>query len=177
MTSLIGILTKKDPQYGSDAVNTENARQSYITQGTGDINKAFAGFTPAFYNKAASAYSAYAMPGVNDQFNKAGASLGYGLANRGLLKSSAADQKYFDLAQQKKQAQQGVVDTGIGQSQDLQRTLENQRTALLSQLYQAAAPGGGAQSSIATAAGSYRPDWLPYLSNIGGNILSMYGMQ
>ena len=96
----------KSPDYSEPARALELSRQNAITTGSGSIEKAFAGFDPAFYNQRAQAYQDFAMPQLSEQYNTTRKQLGYGVANRGLFGSSVEQDKYSDLNRQMGQNKQ-----------------------------------------------------------------------
>lgn len=162
------------PNYGNQAVQAERQRQDFVNYGGGQIEQAFKGFDPAFYQKRAQDYINYAMPQVADQYRAAKGQVGFGLTNQGLAKSSVANKGYSDLSQQLGAAQRGVVDTGIGQAQDLQKQIEQQKTLLLGQVYQGADPANAIQQSIASAASFATPSVAPAIANTFSNVANQY---
>lgn len=170
----IGDLFSSSPDYAGQAANQEQQRQQAITQGTANIDKAFAGFNPAFYNQRAQSYINYAMPQLSQQYQTNKNQVGFGLANRGLIGGSSANKQYSDLNIANAQAQQGIVDAGITQAQQLQQQVEQQRNTLLGQLYQGADPGSAGSAATQTAASFSVPNtWQP-LANQFQNFANQY---
>lgn len=162
------------PDYASVAAQQEQARQGRITQGTQAINQAFAGFTPSFYQQRAQAYDDFALPQLSQQYQTNRNQVGFNLANRGLTASSAANKQWSDLARSLGQAKQAVADTGISQAQQLQQSVEGQRSTLLNQLYQGADPAGAGASAVNVAAGYAQPSTFAPLGNMFAGLANQY---
>jgi len=162
------------PSYGDQAAKQEKARQAAIDQGTSDINNAFAGYNTDFYNQRAKAYQQFALPQLSQQYQQTRNQLMFNLANRGLLHSGAANTQWGQLQRTNAQDKQQIADTGISQSQDLQRQVEGQKSNLIGQLYQAADPASAAKQATATAASFTPPSTFTPLANMFGNIAQQY---
>ena len=160
--------------YGDTAANTEKARQEAIAAGMGKINNAFAGFTPQFYQQRAQAYDQYALPQLADQYRQAQSQVGFGLANKGLVKSSAAQKQWSDLFRTNATAKQGIVDAGTAQAQDLQKQVASQQQGLINQLYQTADPGTAGQAATQTAAQLQQPGTFAPIANQFSNLINQY---
>lgn len=162
------------PDYAAQAQAAEDKRQAAINTGTADINKAFAGFTPQFYNKRANAYIDYAMPQLADQYRQTSNQVGFGLANKGLSESSTAQKQWSDLFRANTSAKQGIADSAIGQSNQLQQSVANSKAQLLGQLYQTADPASANASAVSTAASFQTPSVFTPLANQFSNIVNQY---
>lgn len=153
------------PDYAADAARLERERQEKITRGTTSINKAFGGFNDAFYNQRAKAYYDFAYPQLAEQYRQTQAQTGFGLANRGLQQSQAANRKWSDVYQTYQKGQQSIADVGITQAQALKNQVETARNNLISLLYQSADPSQASQQAVSTAAGFSYPSVWPSISN------------
>lgn len=162
------------PDYAAMAGQQEGQRQQAIQQGTKNINKAFSGFTPAFYQQRAQAYQDFAMPQLAQQYQQNRNQIGFGLANRGLNTSSAATGQWTNLGKAMGQAKQNIADAGIGQAQQLQQQVEGQRNNLLNQLYQSADPSGASAAATQTASQYAAPSVFQPLGNMLGNVANQY---
>jgi len=160
--------------YGKIAKKQEEARQSAIKTGTASIDTAFSGFNDDFYNQRAQAYQNYALPELSKQYQQTRNQLMFNLANRGMLHSGAANNQWSDLNRTNAQAKQQIVDTGLGQANDLRLKVEGQKNTLLDQLYQSADPARAAQGATATAASFTPPSTFQPLANSFGNIAQQY---
>jgi len=160
--------------YASIAAKQERQRQRNITTGTANINQAYSGFNPQFYQQRAQDYINYAQPQLAQQYRTNQADMGFGLANRGLLGSSVAAKKGSLLNRTEAQAQRNVVDAGTAQAQALQNQIEGSRTNLLGQLYQSADPAGAGKQAIGTAASFSAPSIFQPLADQFGSIAQSY---
>jgi len=163
--SLLSNILYKTPNYANEAKKAERKRQEAIKTGTSDINSAFSGFDPSFYQQRAQAYQNYALPQLSQQYQQNRDQVGYNLANRGLLQSGAAGKQWSDLARTNAQAQQGIADSGIAQAQALQRQVEDARNQQLGFLNQSADPAAARQGAIATAASFQQPSVFAPIAN------------
>lgn len=162
------------PDYASIAQQQEQQRQQAITQGTQNINRAFAGFTPQFYQGRVKAYENFAMPQLSQQYQVNKNQVGFNLANRGIFGGSAANKQYGDLNTAMAQAQQGIADQGLAQANALQQQVEQQRNQLLGQLYQGADPSGAGAAAAQTAASFAQPSTFGPLANQFQNFANTY---
>lgn len=159
---------------GEEARQLENERQARIQTGLGSINQTFAKFDPAFYKQRQTDFTNYAMPQLYRQLaqtNRVGA---YGLANRGLSTSGAANQFGSNLGYEANVQKQAIGDQAIAQSQQLQKDVEGQRSQLIAQLQASADPTSAAQQAL-SAAGTYSlpSAWAP-IGNMFGNFAQIY---
>jgi len=172
--TLYDIVKGGTPDYAGMSQAQEQQRQQAITQGTQKINQAFSGFTPSFYQQRAQAYQDFALPQLSQQYQTNRNQIGFGLANRGLLSSSAGTKQWNDLGKAMGQAKQTIADTGIAQSQALQQQVQNQESTLLNQLYQSADPAGAGQQATQTAANYAAPSVYQPLGNLLGSVANQY---
>lgn len=162
------------PDYAGQAQASENARQAQIRKGTKQVNQAFAGFNPQFYNQRRQAYIDYAMPQLSDQFTQTRNQIGFGLANKGLTQSGTSGKQWSDLFRQEGVAKQNIADTATSQSQALQQQVANSQANLINQLYTTADPASAQQSAIQTAAGFQAPSTFAPLVNQFSGLLNQY---
>lgn len=134
----------------------------------------YTGFGKDFYDKRAQDYIDYENPFLSQQYNQARNQIGFGLANRGLQKSSQAQREFSGLDRQNDIAKQGIVDAGRQQAQSLQNNVESQRDRLLGQLYQSADPAAASKSAISSAAGFAAPSTFAPLANQFGGLAQQY---
>ena len=163
------------PDYAGIATTQEQQRQQAIQQGSNQINQAFSGFTPSFYQKRVKAYTDFAMPQLAQQYQTNRNQIGFNLANRNLLQGSGtANQQWSNLNRAMGTEQQGIADTGTAQSQALQQQVEAQRQTLLGQLYQSADPAGAGQGATQAAATFAQPSVFPAVGNLFANLANQY---
>lgn len=165
---------KASGSYADTAAKLERQRQQNIKLGTDQINQAYSGFNPEFYQQRIHDYTSYAMPQLAQQYRTNSADIGFGMANRGLLGSSIAQQKGSQLNRAQGQAQRGIVDAGIAQAQGLQNQVEGSRSNALSNLYASADPAGASRQAIAQSASFARPSMFQPLSDMFGSIAQSY---
>ena len=124
----------------AEARKQQQQQQQKIEAATGQINNAFAGFDPAFYQARTKAYETYAMPQLNQQYQNVQSGLYGKLANQGLLNSSAAGVEKGALQQSLAEQQQNIANAGLQQSQALQRQVGQEKASLIGQANVAADP-------------------------------------
>jgi len=168
------IFGNQQDEYAQAAQQAENERQGRITTGLSDVNSAFAGFTPSFYDERSKAYVDYAMPQLADQSNQARQTITTGLANRGLLNTLQARQALSGLARQTASGQQTIAEQGRAQANQLKQQVEGQKGQLINQLYQTADPASARQQSISTASSFQQPSVFAPISNMFSNLVNQY---
>lgn len=159
---------------GSQAAALNAQQQNQINQATGQINRAFSGFTPQFYNQREKAYTNYATPQLFQQYGSTLNQLEDKLGNQGLTKSSAALQERGALAQALGQGEQTVADTAIGQAQSLQQQIAQEQSNLIGQANAAADPLSIAQGAVGTAAQFQTPSAFTPIGNMFQNVANTY---
>lgn len=137
-------------------------------------DQTFTGFTPNFYKQREQDYYNYAMPQLADQYNTTKNDLAFGLANRGLSQSTAAQSKFSALNRQMEQNRQGIADQGISQANTLRTQVEQAKQNLISQLYQTADPAKGLSSAIDVASNFQAPTAFAPLTNMFGSLANQY---
>lgn len=166
---------------GSDgseqARQMEEQRQARIQTGLGQINKTFDQFNPAFYEQRKQDYINYAMPQFYKQLGNTQRQTFYGLANRGLAGSGAADTAASNLGYEANVQKQGIADTAIQQAAQMRRDVEGQRSQLVAQLQASADPTSAAQQAIASAGAFSAPSPMAPIGNLFGNFAQMYANQ
>lgn len=156
------------------AQKEENLRQQRIRAGLANIGAQFEGFTPAFYNKRAEAYNAFALPQLAYQQGNANRQLTFGLANRGLLGSSSAREQQTGLERAGSAARQAIVAQGRSQANELQRQVEQTRSDITGQLYQSADPSQAQQRAIGLTASLSAPSVFAPIANAFGDFTNSY---
>jgi len=163
---------------GSDAsdeiAKQQASRQALIQQGLGSINRAFAGFDPAFYDRQRQAVLAAQLPLVGDQFRQQRNQLVSGLAGQGLLRSSAGAGLAGALQRELAQQQTNVSNQATQAAQNLQQQIGNQKGQLISQLQQSADPTLAAQRSVEAATQFSAPSLVQPLGNLFQNWANIY---
>lgn len=109
------------------------------------------GFDDSFYAQREKDYLGYTLPNFERQQNAADKGLTYSLARSGLLSSSAGNQKRTDFEIYGGQKRREIADAAAGSANDLRRTVEGQRSQLVSQLQASGDPDSTAQLAMASA--------------------------
>lgn len=154
---------------------SQKTREGLVRRGTDQVNRAFAGYTPEFYNRLQQNYLQSAMPEVANQYKASRDSLTYGLANSGLLRSSAAENLGSSLEQQLASNQRAVANQSIDAAQGLRRQVEQQKTQLLGQLQASTDPSAIASQAIAQASSMQTPSLYQPLGNMFQQWANIYG--
>lgn len=154
--------------------NQQAQQQAWTNQAIGNINNAFAGFTPAFYNQAATNYTNYATPQLQQQFQTNKNQLVNNLADQGILNSSAAQQANNALSAAMTQGQQGIANAALGQQQQLQQQVAQQENALYQQAQTTTNPQQIGQQALTTAANINAPSTFTPIGNAFSNFANAY---
>lgn len=133
------------------ARQAEQRRQAKITQGTQAIDQAFAGFTPEYYSGIEGAYTDYAQPELERQYQEALKNLTYALARKGLSSSTAAGDQQAKLEQQFAKYQTDVLSGGKAYADRARSDIENSRAALVNQLVATEDPAAAGTSALRIA--------------------------
>lgn len=157
-----------------EARKLEDERQARIAQGMTNINEAFKGFNPEFYQQRANAYTNFAMPQLGEQAQQTQQQLIYGLGNRGLLGSGVAADRNAAFQRELQRQKQGIVDAGQGQANELQREIESNKSQLVNQLQISSDPNAAAQGALGSAQAFSAPSTYAPISNLFQNFANMY---
>ena len=136
---------------GSLQTAQQQAQQAQLQKSVGNIQTAFKGFDPAFYNNYQNQYLAAAGPQVGQQARQTGQQLDYSLADKGLTDSSSGQQLKSSLAQNVALQERGVANQAQTASQALQQQVQGQENTLISEAESAENPGAVAQQALSTA--------------------------
>ena len=164
---------------GSDAAGQAAAlqaqQQAGVTQGLADINQAFAGFTPEFYQQRAQDYTNAALPAFQQQYKQNLGSLIYGLGNQGLIGSSAAKNKANNFNNYANQQQLNIANQGLAAAQNLESNVNQNKSQLISQLEASYNPTATAQQALASASQFSAPSPAPAIGNLFSDWINIYG--
>jgi len=160
--------------YAKEAQKAEDKRQAAIKKGTADVNKQFAGFNQGFYDKRRQAYLDFALPQLADQYRTTHGQVGFGLSDRGIRGSGAAQKQWSDLFKTTESAKQGIADSATAQANDLKKQIAAQQQNLINQLYITSDPAQAKQAAISTAAGFQTPSTFAPLVNQFSGLLNQY---
>lgn len=134
----------------------------------------FQGFGQDFYDKAAQSYVQYAVPQIAQQYDQTNRGIQYGLANRGLVGSSAQGKAQSDLQLNLGQQEQQVADNARTTATNLQNQVENSRQSAISNLYQASDPSGAGAQAVSSAAQFSVPQSFTPILGAFSNLANQY---
>lgn len=152
----------------------QQQRQFLIQQGLGQVNRAYAGFNPQFYDRQKAAILAAQLPQVGRQFVQQRNQLGYGLADQGLLRSSAGAQLGGALQEELAQQERNVFNQATQSVQGLQRDVSASKGNIISQLQQSADPTVAAQRAVESATQFSAPSLIQPLGDLFSNFSNIY---
>jgi len=156
---------------GTQMRQQQQQQQQQIQTGLGQINNAFSGFTPQFYQGVQDAYMNYATPQLYQQYQPILGQTNAKLANQGLLGSSSDQYLHQQLGQQMGQAQTQISNQAVQQSGDLQQQVGQEKSNLIGQLETASQPADVAQQATGIASQFTAPSTFAPI----GQMLSQFG--
>lgn len=159
---------------GDSLRNQQQQQQKLTEQSVGQINNAFAGFGPQFYQGVQDAYSKYQLPQLQQQYQGMRDQLGYKMANQGLTNSSAAGRGQQALNTSMNQGQQQVANQAVGQANQLRQQVGQEQSNLIGQAQNATSPSSIGQQATAMAAGFGAPSTFQPIGNMFGNFANLW---
>jgi hypothetical protein len=105
-----------------------------LTQGTANINNAFAPYDDNYYKSISQKYLDYYLPQVEDQYKKTNETLLYNLARNGILDSSARTDAYAESDKIYGEQKQDISSKASSFEGDARKYISDQKTSLLNQL-------------------------------------------
>lgn len=108
----------------------EQERQDRIRQGAADINTAFQKFDQPFYNDFQNRFLDFYTPQLDQQLADARAKISTGLADRGMLESSAGLRALGRLQDKNNIERTTLANQAIDQANQLKGQVENQKSDL-----------------------------------------------
>ena len=145
---------------------SEANRRALIEEGLVNVERAFSGFTPAFFQNQQGKFLADALPQVGRQFRGAQGQVVTNLANRGLLKSSAASTLGSSLQQQLAQAQRDVGNRALQSVQGLQTDVAGEKSRIIGQLQASADPTAARTQALGAATRFSSPSLIAPVGNL-----------
>lgn len=158
---------------GSQQTAQAAAQTAALNSSVGQINKAFSGYTPGFYNNYQNQILNTTGPQLGQQARQAGQQLDYSLADKGLTNSGTAGQLKTSLGQNVALQEQGLVSQAQNASQNLQQQVQGQQNTLIGEAESASNPGAVAQQALGTASQFESPSLVAPI----GNLLSNWSQQ
>ena len=136
----------------NDALNKQNAQTlNAQNKAIGQINSAFSGFSPDFFQGVAKAYQNYQTPALMQQYNTNSNNLKFKLANQGLSDSTQARTGFGALNDAMAQGQAQIGQKGQEQAQQLQQQIGQEQSNLVGQASASQNPGAIASSALGVA--------------------------
>lgn len=140
----------------------EEKRQKQIRKGTDRIDRRFSQFDDDFYKGRRDAYTAFATPMVEDQYEDAGDDLAFHLTRSGLTDSSVRGEKGAELTKMYDLRKQEVADGARSTETEARNAVEGARGDLVSLLQTTGDARGAAQGAQARATALSRtPQFSP----------------
>jgi hypothetical protein len=160
----------------NDSLNAlQQQQQAALTSGGKKIDAAFNNtFTPQYYQNLVQNYENQTMPQLDQQYRTTGQNLDYNLANRGLSKSSAAQNLGSSLKEELATQQQGVVNNAQTAEQTMQQNVASEQQQLYGQLQVSENPTQTAQNAANIAAQTAAPSTFAPIGNMFSNWTNMY---
>lgn len=166
------------PDVGDRMERLERERQARINQGYRRVRDAFAIYTPEFYGNYAKAVYAAGLPQLAEQYRMGRDNTLYGLSNRGLTRSTMAQDAWQRLERERARSEGDLTASAWAARNELESGVENARSRVLAQLYQTAMPNVAGQDAIRIAASIPKPPTLAQSSaNLFGNVANIYAMR
>ncbi|MDE2097297.1 MAG: hypothetical protein KGL39_08650 [Patescibacteria group bacterium] len=152
----------------------QQQQQALTDQSVQSINSAFSKFNPSFYQGVQNAYTNWALPQVQQQYQTNQQQLGAKLANQGILNSSAANQAKNALSGAMTQAQNTVANSAVQQGNQLQQQVAQEQANLIGQAQSATNPSSLGTQAASVAASIQAPSTFSALGNMFQNFGTQY---
>lgn len=142
---------------GQQALQNTQQQQAAIASATGQINNAFAGFDPAFYNNYTTANVNQGLGQLSTQLQPVQNQLGFKLAGQGLQKSSAGQQLGQSLQQNIGQNEQNIVNNANSATNTLKQNVAQQQSNLINEANVANDPASISNQALGVASSYSAP--------------------
>lgn len=152
----------------------QQQQDAAITGATNQINNAFSGFNPQFYQGVGQAYQNFAMPQLQQQYQNTANQLGFKLANQGLGDSSQARMLGGQLNDQMASNQAQIGQQAIQQENQLQQQVGQEKSNLIGQATASNAPGQVGAQALGIAQGFGTPSTFAPIGNLFNNFATQY---
>lgn len=159
---------------GDQASAIAAQQKADLDTGLNQVNQAFSGFTPSYYNKVQQDYTNFAQPQLMTQYASNKKQVQGDLASKGLLKSSAAQELTGGLDKELATQERGVADAGLSQAQQFQQQVEQQKNTLVNQLQASSDPLAIAQGALSQASSIQAPSLFAPVGNFFSNWSNQY---
>jgi hypothetical protein len=139
-------------RYAREQRAEEKARQARIRSGMLSIDRQFDRFDDGFYQQRADAYTRFAMPQLNQQYDNAFRGLTFALARQGIGASTEGNRRFGDLRGDFDMNRQAVVDRSMEASANARRSVADARAGLVADLHATADPAAAIAAALSRAA-------------------------
>ena len=160
-------MSSSDP--GQAALANQQQQQAAIQAATGQINKAFAGFDPKFYNDYTQANEAYGLGQLAPQLQNTQDQLGFKLAGQGLQNSGSADKLGASLQTEAGNQKQNIVNSALGATNTLQQNVNQQKSNLINEANVANDPSTVSNQALGVASSFSAPSPIAPIGQAFGN--------
>lgn len=179
MSFIFGNSNKASKREAERIRREEALRQQRIDAGMEGVEGAFSGFDDDFFNQRANAYSEFATPQLQDQFEDSRKNLVFALSRGGKLDSSTAASKFGDLNEQLTMGQQDIANKGLDFASTARSGVEDARANIISQLFATEDPDAAVSAANNRAAALTAPPAFSapgnYFQNISAGLASSLG--
>ncbi len=151
------------------AREAEAQRQTRITQGTGSINSAFAGFDDSFFSGIENDANAFFNPQIDRQFDNTREGLIKNLARSGNLNASTGARQLADLDSAGQEQRATFANRARGIATGVRTDVEGNRANLLASLQASADPAAAAATANAQAASLSAPQQFSAIGDLFSN--------
>lgn len=158
-----------------DAEAAEAERQGRINAGRAEIDRTFGRFDDSFYSQRERAFTDYANPQLDRQFQDAREALIYALADAGTLNSSVASSRLGDLERDYSEGKLRIADEARGYVQRARSDVEGARSSVLSNLLSSADVGLAQQQAAQQAQALATPPTFSPLAQMFQNVTAGIG--
>jgi hypothetical protein len=156
----------------------EAARQAQIRAGTAQVNQTFdSQFTDDFYKGRRDAYTQYATPQLQQQYEDAQKELVYALSRQGLTDSSVRSAREAELTRLFNIRNQEVADKAADYEKSARSSVEDARTGIVSQLNSSANADQAARDAATRAVTLSQGDQYNPLTNLFSDFVGTLGKQ
>ena len=165
------------PSGGSNAAAEEQRqreakRRANIMQGTQAIDSALAPFDDKYFQQRQQAYTDYAAPQLDQQYNDAYKQLIYALSRSNLTQSTEAANRQRALTEERARYERDIKNNAANFANSARSNLENTRSSLISQLNATEDPTSAATAAANQAGLLQAPPTFDPLGNFVFNAAS-----
>ena len=154
----------------------EEARQANVRAGMANVDSQFSKFDQPFYDSRAKAYTDYYTPQVKDQYDLARKNLVFDLTRQGIMNSSAGADKLGLLDQDYNKQNTFYTNGGADYANQVRGDVENNRSALYSQVNASADPSAAASAAAARAQSLTQPSAFSPLGQLFQQFANQAGL-